>query len=324
MDEAEMRNKSELSEFLLSDLSVLTDSQFLFVFILLIYLLTLTGNLLIILLINTDAELQTPMFFFLENLSVLDICMSSIPAPHLFYSFLRENSSITFTTCIAQIFFFIFFATAEVCLLALMSYDRYVAICYPLHYISIIDNKVCATLTSCVWIFGFCYSLVHTLCTLRLTFCYVVNIKGFFCELYQLIQISCSDSFINILLVYVLASVVGAIAFLTICISYFHVFSIILNNKFNKGRTKSFSTCTSHLTVIIIFYTTSIFNYFQPKANRSAAGGLVSLTYSMFTPCLNPIIFSLRNNELKRALRRTLRKTTFFFIQIQRTILKNC
>ncbi|OCT64653.1 hypothetical protein XELAEV_18045752mg [Xenopus laevis] len=309
LDETKMRNKSEISQFFLSDLSVLTDSQFPFMFILLIYLMTLTGNLLIILLINTDAELQTPMFFFLENLSVLDICMSSIPAPHLFYSFLRESTLITYTTCIAQIFFFIFFATTEVCLLALMSYDRYVAICYPLHYISIIDKKVCATLTSCVWIFGFCYSLVHTLCTLRLTFCYVVNIKGFFCELYQLIQISCSDSFINILLVYVLASVVSLFALFIICSSYFRVFNIILNNTFNKAKTKGFSTCTSHLTVIIIFYTTFIFNYFQPKTNRSAAGGLVSLTYSMFTPCLNPIIYSLRNNELKRALRRTMRKT---------------
>ncbi|KAE8578416.1 hypothetical protein XENTR_v10023528 [Xenopus tropicalis] len=309
-----MMNKSEISGFLLSDLPNITDSQFPFVLlILLIYLMTLTGNLLIILLINTDAELQTPMFFFLENLSILDIGMSSIPAPHLFYSFLRESRSITYITCIAQIFFFIFFATAEVCLLTVMSYDRYVAICYPLHYTSIVNKKLCVVLTSCVWIFGLCYSLVHTLGTLRLTFYYTATIRGFFCELYQLIQISCSDSSINILLVYVLASLVSFLAFFTISISYVRVFSIILHNKSNKGKTKCFSTCTSHLTVIIIFYTTFIFNYFQPKTNNAAAGGLVSLTYSMFTPCLNPIIYSLRNNELKRALRRTLRKTKLLF-----------
>ncbi|KAE8578415.1 hypothetical protein XENTR_v10023527, partial [Xenopus tropicalis] len=260
-----MRNNSEISGFLLSDLSDLTDSQFPFVLlILLIYLMTLTVNLVIILLINTDAELQTPMFFFLQNLSILDICMSSIPAAHLSYSFLTQSISITHKTCIVQIFFFLFFATAEVYLLALMSYDRYVAICYPLHYSSIVNKKLCVVLTSCVWIFGFFYSLVHTLCALRLTFCYTATIRGFFCELYQLIQISCSGSFISILLVYVLASAVGFLAFFTISISYFHVFSIILHNRLNKGKTKGFSTCISHLTVIIIFYTTFIFNYFLP------------------------------------------------------------
>ncbi|KAE8578414.1 hypothetical protein XENTR_v10023526 [Xenopus tropicalis] len=208
-----MRNKSAISGFLLSDLSVLTDSQFPLVqLILLIYLMTLTFNLVIILLINTDAELQTPMFFFLGNLSILDIGMSSIPMQVM-------------------------------CLFALMSYDRYVAICYPLHYISIVNKKLCAALTSRAWIFGLCYSLVHTLGTLRLTFCYTATIRGFFCELYQLIQISCSDSFINILLFYILASAVSFFVFFTI--SYFHVFSIILHNKCNKGRTKGFSTCIS-------------------------------------------------------------------------------
>ncbi|OCT64644.1 olfactory receptor 1496 [Xenopus laevis] len=311
-----MGNKSEVPGFLLFDMSELTDSQFsLLLLIFLIYLMTLTGNLLIILLINTDANLQTPMYFFLENLSILDICMSSIPAPHLFYSYLTQTFSITYSNCRVQIFFLMLFATTEVCLLAMMSYDRYVAICYPLHYINIVDKKICAILTSCAWIIGLGYALVHTLCTLRLNFCYVAIIKGFFCELYQLIQTSCSDSFINILIIYVMASVVGVIAFFTISTSYFRVFRVILHNKFNKGRTKGFSTCTSHLTVIIIFYTTFIFNYFQPKTNRSAAAGLLSLTYSMFTPCLNPIIYSLRNTELKNALRRTLTNRRFVFLK---------
>ncbi|KAE8578411.1 hypothetical protein XENTR_v10023523 [Xenopus tropicalis] len=310
-----MENKSEIG-FLLFDLSDLIHSQFPFVLlILLIYLMTLTGNLLIILLVNTDAELQTPMFFFLKNLSILDIGTSSIPAPHLFYNFLTQTTSITHASCMAQIFFFILFATTEVCLLALMSYDRYVAICYPLHYTSIVNKKLCAALTSCVWTFGFCFSLVHTLGTLRLTFCYTATIRGFFCELYQLIQISCSNYFINILLVYVLASAVGLFAFFTISVSYFHVFRIILHNKCNKGRTKGFSTCTSHLTVIIIFYVACIFNYFRPKSNNATAGRLLSLTYSVFTPCLNPIIYSLRNNELKRALRRTLRQTKLLIVK---------
>ncbi|KAE8578410.1 hypothetical protein XENTR_v10023522 [Xenopus tropicalis] len=303
-----MENKSDVSAFLLTDLSDLTDSH-VPLLVLLVYITTLVGNLVIILLINTDAELQTPMFFFLKNLSILDISMSSIPAPHILYSFLTQSISVSYASCIAQVFFFVLFATTEVCLLTVMSYDRYVAICYPLHYIIIVNKKLCAALTSCAWVVGFCCSLVHTLGTLRLTFCYTATIRGLFCELYQLIQSSCSDSFPNILLVYVLASAVGIFALSTISISYSRVFSIILHNRFNKGRTKGLSTCISHLTVIIIFYITGIFNYFQSKTNNVAGGRLLSLTYSIFTPCLNPIIYSLRNNELKRALRRTLRRT---------------
>ncbi|KAM4698734.1 olfactory receptor 1N1-like [Rhinophrynus dorsalis] len=299
-----MENQTIVSEFVLLGLSNLTDIQLpLFLLFLLIFLTTLTVNLLIILLAYTDFHLKTPMYFFLGNLSFLDICSSSVTAPHLLINFFRERRSIAYSNCIAQVFFFISFVCTEVFLLAAMSYDRYVAICHPLHYSTIINTRLCAQLTSVVWVIGPCYSITHTLCLLRLSFCDANTIKGLFCELYQLIQLSCSNNFVNNLLIYVLGAGLGLCAFLITFISYLHIFNSIFHIKIKRGRLKAFSTCASHLTVVFIFYGTSFSNYVHAD-NKEFTAGRLSVIYAVITPMLNPIIYCLRNNELKGAFQR--------------------
>ncbi|KAM4698732.1 olfactory receptor 7C1-like [Rhinophrynus dorsalis] len=299
-----MENQTIVSEFVLLGLSDLTDIQLpLFLLFLLIFLTTLTMNLLIILLVYTDFHLKTPMYFFLGNLSFLDICTSSVTAPHLLINFFRERRLISYSNCIAQVFFFISFVCTEVFLLAAMSYDRYVAICHPLHYSTIINTSLCAQLVTVVWIIGPCYSLVHTLCVLRLSFCDSNTIKGLFCELYQLIQLSCSNNFVNNLLVYVSAVGVSLCAFLITFLSYVHIFNSIFHIKIKRGRLKAFSTCASHLTVVFIFYGTGFSNYVHTD-NKEFIASRLSVIYAVITPMLNPIIYCLRNNELKGAFQR--------------------
>ncbi|KAM4698740.1 olfactory receptor 7C1-like [Rhinophrynus dorsalis] len=267
-----MQNQTIVSEFVLLGLSNLTDIQLpLFLLFLLIYLMTLTVNLLIILLVYTDFHLKTPMYFFLGNLSFLDICASSVTVPHLLISFFRERRSIAYSNCIAQVFFLTSFVCTELFLLAVMSYDRYVAICHPLHYSTIINTSLCAQLTSFVWIIGPCFSLVHTLCVLRLSFCDSNTIKALFCELYQLIQLSCSNCFVNNLLVYVSAVGVSLCAFLITFLSYLYIFNSIFYIKIKRGRLKAFSTCASHLTVVFIFYGTGFSNYVHPDNKEFTA-----------------------------------------------------
>ncbi|KAM4698735.1 olfactory receptor-like protein OLF4 [Rhinophrynus dorsalis] len=299
-----MENQTIVSEFVLLGLSDLTDIQLpLFLVFLLLYLMTLTVNLLIILLVYTDFHLKTPMYFFLGNLSFLDICASSVTAPHLLINVFRERRSIAYSNCIAQVFFFISFACTESFLLAVMSYDRYVAICHPLHYSTIINTSLCAQLVTVVWVIGPCYSLVHTLCLLRLSFCDSKTIKGLFCELYQLIQLSCSNNLVNNLLVYVFAVGVCLCAFLITFISYLHIFNSIFHINIKRGQLKAFSTCASHLTVVFIFYGTSVSNYVHAD-NKEFTASRLSVIYAVITPMLNPIIYCLRNNEFKGAFQR--------------------
>ncbi|KAG8431120.1 hypothetical protein GDO86_019393 [Hymenochirus boettgeri] len=276
-----MENKNTSYTLVLSGLSDLPSLQLpLFLVFLLVYLMTLTGNLLIVLLICTDSHLQTPMFFFLGTLACLDMSYSSVTTPQMLFDFNTQIRFISIQACITQIYFFVLFAMSEISLLAVMSYDRYVAICRPLHYTQIMHWKACVLLVLGVLIFSVLYPL--------------------------LLLVSCSDTFINVLLILILAIFPGGGVFvLTFC-----PYIIILNTimKMSKAmRSKAFSTCSSHLTVVFIFYGTALFSYFHPKAkDNSAVDRVAPVFYTVLTPLFNPLIYSLRNKKIKLSLKRAL------------------
>ncbi|KAM5152688.1 olfactory receptor 8G17-like [Mantella aurantiaca] len=307
-----MGNQTILKEFFLSGLSDLPSLRIpLFLFFLLIYLLTLIWNLLIIILIVTHSHLHVPMYFFLGNLASLDLCSSSVTIPRMLFDLHTQRRKIKTTACMTQAFFFVFFVASEGVLLAVMSYDRYTAICQPLHYIQIMSWKTCLQLMSSVWCLNLIYSLVHTFYVLKLTFCESDIIESFFCDLPQLFQISCSDIFINILLVFLLGGFLGVGCFLMIFLSYVYIFRMVLKIKVEGNRSKVFSTCTPHLTVVLIYYGSCSFNYFQLNAGHRFAGNkVVSVFYTMILPLLNPLIYSLRNQDIRKAFQNVLKKNT--------------
>ncbi|XP_018429990.1 PREDICTED: olfactory receptor 5V1-like [Nanorana parkeri] len=267
-------NQTSRPEFILLDLSVVIDFQIpLFLLILLVYGATLAGNLLIIVLVAIDSHLQTPMYYFLGNLSVVDIGAPTMSASHLYFDIITGKRSIYYSTCMAQAFFFTVFTSTEFFLLAVMSYDRYVAICLPFHYTTMMS-------------------------------------MSFFCELYQLVLVSCSDTSLNDLLISTFGVSSALIAFAVTFMSYVCILKAMLRIKIKGGRQKAFSTGSSHLTVVLMFYTTTFFNYIQPKAKNVLIGRIVSVVYAFFTPFLNPLIYSLRNCELRGAARRPLLRAT--------------
>ncbi|KAG8433581.1 hypothetical protein GDO86_017769 [Hymenochirus boettgeri] len=303
-----MENQTILYMLALSGLSDLPSLQLpLFLVFLLVYLMTLTGNLLIVLLICTDSHLQTPMYFFLGTLACLDIGCSSVTTPRLVFDFHRQNRLISVKSCICQIFFFVFFVISELSLLAVMSYDRYVAICHPLHYTQIMHWKACVLLVLETFVISVVYSLIHVLFLLKLTFCSLKPLQNFFCDLPQLLLVSCSDTFINVLLIFSLGILLAVCIFsLTFC-PYIIILNTIMKMQSKAMRSKAFSTCSSHLTVVFIFYGTALFSYFHPNSKGfSAVDKFASVFYTILTPLINPLIYSLRNKEIKISLKKTL------------------
>ncbi|KAM9305307.1 olfactory receptor 8B8-like [Gastrophryne carolinensis] len=303
-----LANRTIVSDFLLLGLSDLPSLQLpLFLFFLLIYLLTLTWNLMIIILIVTDSHLRTPMYFFLGNLASLDLCTSSVTVPRMLSDFHTKRKMIELSTCLTQFFFFLFFVVSEAFLLTIMSYDRYIAICCPLHYLHLMNRKMCISLVLTVWLVGLAHSLVHTLYALKLKFCVPNIINSFFCDLPQLLQISCSDHYINSLLIFLLADLLAGIFGIMTFLSYAFIVKTVLRMKVTSSRWKVFSTCSSHLIVVSVFYIAGSFNYFQPSSNNHGIGDKVaSVFYATLTPFLNPLIYSLRNREIKTAFRHVL------------------
>ncbi|XP_040211480.1 olfactory receptor 8D4-like [Rana temporaria] len=242
------------------------------------------------------------MYFFLGNLAGLDLCCSSVTGPRMLFDLHTKTRNITIMACITQVFCFISFAYSEIFLLAVMSYDRYIAICQPLHYTQIMSWKVCVQLASTVWCLGFTYSLVHTLCALRLSFCGSHIIKSFFCDLPQLFQISCSDIYMNILLIFLSGGFIGVGSLILTIFPYLYIFKTVLKMKVKGKRSKVFSTCTSHLTVVFVFYFSILFNYLRPSTNNHfAADKVVSVFYTTVVPLFNPLIYSLRNQDIRKA-----------------------
>ncbi|XP_001368440.2 olfactory receptor 24-like [Monodelphis domestica] len=307
-------NHSRVSEFILLGLSDQPEQdRLLFLIFLLMYLITGLGNLLIILVIRIDPRLHTPMYFFLSNLSLVDICFTTTTIPKMLVNYISGNKEILYISCLAQVFFFVWFAGLDSILLASMAYDRYMAICAPLHYTMIMTPRLCVLLVAVCW-FGACANaLTHTVLLTQLSFCGHKEIPHFFCDLGVVIRLACSDTFINDLVIYTMGGLIAIIPFMGILISYFHIFVAILKIPSAYGKRKAFSTCGSHLTVVCLFYGTMIGVYFNPTSTHTAQQDITStVMYTAVTPMLNPFIYSLRNNDMKGALRMLLLRKSGF------------
>ncbi|XP_003774026.1 olfactory receptor 5B2-like [Sarcophilus harrisii] len=304
-----MENISEVNEFILMGLTDNPDLQVpLFSMFTLIYLITLVGNLGMVALISWDSQLHTPMYFFLSNLSLVDFGYSSAITPKVMAGLLTGDKVISYYGCAAQWFFFGAFATAESFLLASMSYDRHAAVCKPLHYTTTMTSTVCASLASGVHICSFLASSILTGNVFSLSFCSSNIVHHFFCDVPPLLALSCSDTHIIELLVYILGSFTMFFPFLVIFTSYLLIFITILKMHSAEGRQKAFSTCASHLVAVSIFYGTIMFMYFQPSSNHSMdSDKIASVFYTMVIPMLNPIVYSLRNKDVKNAFKKAVR-----------------
>ncbi|XP_069089350.1 olfactory receptor 5J3-like [Pleurodeles waltl] len=303
-----MKNNTAENDFILLGISDLPELQFpLFWVLLLIYMATMFGNLIIITLIWVDVQLHIPMYFFLIHLSVMDICSSSVSVPKMLINLLLSRKTISFSGCIAQFSFFIFLACSECLLLGVMAYDRHVAICHPLRYAAIMTGRLCGQLVTGSWAGGFIYSLMHTIATCRLSFCGPRIIHHFFCDVPQIFKLSCTNPFINVVLVFISGGIMGLGSFIITIISYFYIIAAILRINSRTGRSKTFSTCTSHLTVVTFYYGTMFITYFRPVSSYAMSEGrLLSLIYTVITPLVNPMIYALRNKEIKAAMKRAL------------------
>ncbi|XP_059004954.1 olfactory receptor 1G1 [Mustela lutreola] len=301
-------NLTSISEFYLLGLSEQPEQQeVLFGLFLSMYLVTVAGNLLIILAIIADAHLHTPMYFFLANLSLADACFMSTTVPKMLANIWIQNHVISYAGCLSQLYFFMLFVMLEAFLLAVMAYDRYVAICHPLHYIMVMSPGLCVLLVSASWIMNALHSLLHTLLMNSLSFCADHKIPHFFCDINPLLSLSCTDPFINELVIFTIGGLAGLVCVLCLIISYTHIFSTILKIPSTQGKQKAFSTCSSHLSVVSLFFGTSFCVYFSPPSTRSAQKGTVaSVMYTVVTPVLNPFIYSLRNRDIKSSLRKLI------------------
>ncbi|XP_076782023.1 olfactory receptor 7G2-like [Arvicanthis niloticus] len=301
------KNQSGILEFLL--LGLTGDPQLqsiMFSLFLCIYLLTVLGNLLIILAVCSDLHLQTPMYFFLSSLSINDICLSTNTIPNMLINVITQSQSISYTGCLTQVWFVLVFTGLENCLLAVMAYDRYVAICHPLRYSTIMNPSCCILMVLLSLLLSLVFGLLHTLMALNLSFCTDVKIPHFFCELAQLIKLSCSDTLINNILVYFASCVFGGIPISGIIFSYTHILSAVLRMPSSGRRYKTFSTCGSHLCVVSLFYGTILGVYISSSVTDSPEKSVVaSVMYSVVPQMLNPFIYSLRNKDMKEALRKS-------------------
>ncbi|KAE8578376.1 hypothetical protein XENTR_v10023495 [Xenopus tropicalis] len=270
----------------------------------LMYACTILGNSLIILLIREDHRLHTPMYFFLANLSMMDLLFTTVTVPKMIGDLISREGMISFRSCIAQLFLIIAVGASESPLLSVMAVDRYVAICDPLHYKTIMSNKLCFRLASGSWLLGSFYSLIHTLLTNSIDFCGPNQLSHFFCDVVPLFQLACSDILLNVALVYVSAFFNGICNCSVILGSYVSIITAIMRIRSQEGRGKAFSTCASHLLVVIVYYTTLTANYLQPMSSNSGSKDRTgAVIYTVVTPVLNPIIYSMRNNDVKKAVK---------------------
>ncbi|XP_069328583.1 olfactory receptor 5AC2 [Eulemur rufifrons] len=304
------RNKTLVTEFVLTGL---TDRPWLKVLLfsvfLMVYLITMVGNLGLMALIWKDPHLQTPMYLFLGGLAFVDVCTSTSVTPRMLVNFLDKTAMISLAECITQFYFFASSATTECFLLVVMAYDRYVAICNPLLYPVVMSSKLCTQLISVSYAIGFLHPLVHVSLLLRLTFCRSNIIHYFYCEIVQLFKISCNDSSNNALLIFIFAALIQISTLMTIIISYTRVLFDILKKKSEKGRSKAFSTCSAHLLSVSLYYGTLIFMYVRPASGLAEdQDKIYSLFYTIIIPLLNPFIYSLRNKEVMHALKRVTKK----------------
>ncbi|XP_007526061.2 olfactory receptor 7A10-like [Erinaceus europaeus] len=300
------RNHTQITEFLLLGLSEDPELQpLLFGLFLSMYLFTVWGNLLLILAVSSDSHLHTPMYFFLSNLSLVDICFTSTTVPKMLCNIWTQNKAISYAGCITQMWSSILFGGLDDFLLAVMAYDRYVAICHPLHYMVIMNPQVCGLMVLGCWVICVLNSLLESLLVLRLSFCTDVEVPHFFCEFTQVIHLACSDTFVNDAVMNYSSGVLVGIPLFGILYSYAKIISSILRISSTQGKYKAFSTCASHLSVVSLFYCTVLGVYLSTATSHSShSTGIVSVLYTVVTPMLNPFIYSLRNKDIKGALKR--------------------
>ncbi|KAM4848667.1 olfactory receptor 5B3-like [Urocitellus parryii] len=298
-----MENRTEEIHFILLGLTNDPGLQLpLFVTFLLIYIITLAGNLGMILLIVLDSRLHTPMYFFLGNLSLVDFCYSSTVTPTVMAGLLPGHKVISFNACVAQMYFFGVFATVENYLLASMAYDRYAAVYKPLHYTTTMTTRVCAYLVIGCYVCGFLNASIYTGNTFSLTYCKFNEVHHFFCDIPAVLAVSCSERHVNELVFIYVGSFNIFFAILVILISYLCIFITILKMHSSAGYWKAISTCASHFTVVSVFYGTALFMYLQPSSSHSMdTDKIASVFYTMVIPMLNPVVYSLRNREVKSA-----------------------
>ncbi|XP_064359724.1 olfactory receptor 14A16-like [Dromaius novaehollandiae] len=301
-----MSNGSSLSEFLLLAFADTRQLQLLhFSLFLGIYLAALLGNGLIITAVACDHHLHTPMYFFLLNLSLLDLGSISTTVPRSMANSLWDTRAISYSGCVTQIFLMVFFASAEYCLLTVMGYDRYIAICRPLHYGTLMGTRACVKMAVAAWASGFLYAVLHTANTFSIPLCQGNALDQFFCEIPQILKLSCSQSYLREAGLIVVGICLAFGCFIFIVVSYVQIFTAVLRIPSEQGRHKAFSMCLPHLAVISLLISTSFFAYLKPLSVSSPALDLVvAVLYSMLPPTVNPLIYSLRNKDLREALKK--------------------
>uniref|UniRef100_A0A8D1SIM4 G-protein coupled receptors family 1 profile domain-containing protein n=1 Tax=Sus scrofa TaxID=9823 RepID=A0A8D1SIM4_PIG len=299
-----MRNQTSISDFLLLGFSPHPDQQpLLFGLFLAMYLITVLGNLLIILVIVSDTHLHTPMYFFLANLSFIDTCFSCTIVPKVLVNIQTQHHNISYTGCLVQMYSFMALTLLDDFLLAVMAYDRYVAICLPLHYTMIMCPQRCLLLLTTSWLCAQLLAFSPTLLMSQFSFCASHSIPHFFCDLLPLLKLACSDTHIFQVMMFVAGALSGVVPLTCVLVSYAHIIHTILRVPSPGGKHKVFSTCGAHLTVVTLFYGTLFLVYFKPSSSYSADTGMAaSVVYTVVTPMLNPFIYSLRNRDMKEAL----------------------
>ncbi|KAM9764381.1 olfactory receptor 8B3-like [Dama dama] len=301
-------NDSFVTEFILLGLTDQPDLQLpLFFLFLGMYMVTVLGNLGLIILIALNSHLHTPMYFFLFNLSFIDLCYSSVFTPKMLINFTSKKNIISYMGCMIQLYFFCFFVISECYVLTSMAYDRYVAICNPLLYHAAMSPKVCSSLMLASYLMAFSGAMALTGCMLRLTFCDANTINHYFCDVHPLLQLSCTSTYVNELVVFIVAGINIIVPSFTIFVSYCLILTNILHIKSTEGRCKAFSTCSSHIIAISLFFGSSAFMYLKPSSAGSMDEEKVSsVFYTNVVSMMNPLIYSLRNKDVKTALRKTL------------------
>ncbi|XP_060100496.1 olfactory receptor 5I1-like [Heteronotia binoei] len=302
------KNQTQVVEFVFLGFSGIPNSHiYLFLPFLAIHLVTVMGNLMIFTLIQLDSSLRTPMYYFLSHLSFLDICVSSVTVPKILVNFLYQRQTISYNQCLAQIFFLLSFSGTEAAILAIMAYDRYAAICKPLHYSRLMSPKVCTILALVTWIWGTLYSALHTALSTTLSFCGVNQIHHIYCDLPPLMEIACNNAHINDFVIHTASFLVAGGPFFFIILSYVFILSSILKIRSANTKGKAFSTCASHLTVVIVYFGNGLLNYNRPSAGYSLEiDTLVSTMFCIIPPMVNPLIYSLRNKDVREAFRKVL------------------
>ncbi|ELW65944.1 olfactory receptor 1030 [Tupaia chinensis] len=307
------RNHTVVTEFILLGLTDRAELQpVLFVVFLVIYLVTVVGNMCMILLIRSDSKLHTPMYFFLSHLSFVDLCYATNVTPQMLVNFLSKRKTISFAGCAIQFHFFIALVITEYYMLASMAYDRYMAICKPLLYGSKMSSCVCLSLVAAAYTYGFANGLVQTILMLRLSFCGPNEINHFYCSDPPLLVLACADTYVKETAMFVVAGSNLTCSLTIILISYIFIFTAILRIRSAEGRRKAFSTCGSHLTAVTIFYGTLFCMHLRPPSESSIEQGkIVAVFYVFVSPLLNPLIYSLRNKDVKTAVRKVIQNKLF-------------